>query len=115
MEGSLGITHLVAWRQGVYTPVLEMVSTSWGDSDGEEAMIQNRKVVFVLIAVMTHSRVLHLCGKQAQLVESSCVLLVQTVCVVLLGALFPNARVQSVIIQSKSPNVTAKPNKSNQA
>lgn len=44
-----------------------------GGSDGEKATIQNRKVVFVLIAVMTHSRVLHLCGKQAQLVELWCV------------------------------------------
>lgn len=34
-----------------------------------KATIQNRKTVFVLIAVMTHSRVLRLCGKQAQLVK----------------------------------------------
>lgn len=50
-------------------------------------MIQNRKVVFVLIAVMTHRSVLHLCGKQAQLVELSFVcfffFLVQRVSVVL--------------------------------
>lgn len=49
----------------------------WGGSDGAKAMIQNRKVVFVLIAVMTHSSILHLCEKQAKLVQLSFVFLVK--------------------------------------
>lgn len=59
-----------------------------GGWDGVKAMIQNRKVVFVLIAVMTHSSVLHLSGKQAQLVELSFVFLVKRACIVLHSALY---------------------------
>lgn len=51
-------------------------------------MIQNRKVVFVLIVVMTHSCVLHLCGKLALLVELSFVFSVVRVCIVLHCGLF---------------------------
>lgn len=83
-----------------------------GGSDGEKAMIQHRKVVFVLIAVMTHSCVLHLCGKQAQLVELSFVFLVVRVCIV------PHCALSHCPVskhETKSPNVTGKPDKLCQA
>lgn len=35
--GSPGITHLVDWRQGVYTAVVVIVSASWGGSDGAKS------------------------------------------------------------------------------
>lgn len=83
-----------------YTPCcLEAESTLLllGGSDGEKATIQNRKVVFVVIVVMTHCSVLHLCGKQAQLVGLSFVVLVLRVCIVLYSALSP-CPFQSTII-----------------
>ncbi len=61
-----------------------------------KALISNRKVVFVLIAVMTHCISV---GKQALLVQLSFVILLQ----------------RARIVSSKPPNVTGKPNKLNQA
>lgn len=58
-----------------------------GGSRGEKAMIQTRKVVFVVIVVMTHGCVLRPCGKRAPHVELSFVFFVLRVCIVRRSAL----------------------------